>query len=56
MIDNGDTSPTLNTNGNVGVIQVGQIYGTEKEPNPQAGRVYSDQGIFPCLDAMRGGE
>jgi DNA (cytosine-5)-methyltransferase 1 len=55
VIDNGDTSPTLNTNGNVGVIQVGQIYGTEKEPNPQAGRVYSDQGISPCLDAMRGG-
>lgn len=37
------------------VIQVGQIYGTENEPNPQAGRVYSDKGLSPCLDSMRGG-
>lgn len=38
------------------VIQVGQIYGTEREPNPQAGRIYDSSGISPCLDAMRGGE
>lgn len=37
------------------VIQVGQIYGTEREPNPQAGRIYDSSGISPCLDAMRGG-
>ena len=37
------------------VMQVGQIYGTEKEPNPQAGRVYDADGISPCLDSMRGG-
>lgn len=39
----------------VGVVQVGQIYGTEKEPNPQAGRIYSADGISPTLDAMGGG-
>lgn len=37
------------------VIQIGQIYGTEREPNPQAGRIYDSSGISPCLDAMRGG-
>ena len=39
----------------VGVVQVGQIYGTQREPNPQAGRIYDAKGISPCLDAMRGG-
>ena len=37
------------------VMQIGQIYGTENEPNPQAGRVYSDEGISPCLDSCSGG-
>lgn len=37
------------------VIQVGQIYGFSKEKNPQAGRVYSADGISPTLDTMRGG-
>ena len=55
VIDDGNTSPTLDTGCEVGVVQVGQIYGTEKEPNPQAGRVYSEEGISPCLDSMRGG-
>jgi hypothetical protein len=36
------------------VIQVGQIYGFSKEKNPQAGRVYSADGISPTLDTMRG--
>jgi len=36
-------------------IQVGQIYGTETEPNPKAGRIYSSDGLSPTLDAMRGG-
>lgn len=54
VIDDGDTSPTLDTNCNVGVVQVGQIYGTNVEPNPQAGRVYSANGISPTLDAMGG--
>ena len=37
------------------MIQTAQLYGTETEPNPQAGRVYSAEGISPTLDAMRGG-
>lgn len=35
--------------------QVGQLYGTEREPNPQAGRIYSADGISPCLDTCQGG-
>lgn len=35
--------------------QVGQIYGTRTEPNPQAGRVYSDEGLSPTLDSCSGG-
>ena len=35
--------------------QVGQIYGTEKEPNPQAGRVYSSECLSPTLDTCSGG-
>lgn len=51
VIDEGETSPTLDTGCEVGVVQVGQIYGTEVEPNPQAGRIYDAEGISPCLDA-----
>ena len=36
-------------------IQVGQMYGTDKEPNPQAGRVYSADGISPTMDTCSGG-
>ncbi len=36
--------------------QVGQIYGTEVEPNPQAGRIYDSDGISPCLDSCQGGQ
>lgn len=35
--------------------QVAQMYGTEKEPNPQAGRVYSHEGVSPALDTCSGG-
>lgn len=35
--------------------QVAQIYGTEKEPNPQAGRIYSPDGLSPTLDTCSGG-
>lgn len=35
--------------------QIAQLYGTEKEPNPQAGRVYDKDGISPCLDSCGGG-
>ena len=38
------------------LIQVGQMYGTEREPNPQAGRIYDPLGgISPTLDSMQGG-
>ncbi len=36
-------------------VQVGQIYGTEREPNPQAGRVYDASGIAPTMDSCSGG-
>lgn len=35
--------------------QIGQLYGTEKEPNPQAGRVYSSECLSPTLDTCSGG-
>jgi len=37
------------------LIQVGQMYGTEREPNPQAGRIYSAEGISPTMDSCSGG-
>ena len=55
VIDDGKTAPTLDTGCEIGVVQIGQIYGTDVEPNPQAGRVYDAEGISPTLDAMRGG-
>lgn len=36
-------------------IQVAQIYGTEKESNPQAGRIYDSEGISPTVDTCSGG-
>ena len=36
-------------------VQVAQMYGTEREPNPQAGRIYDDEGISPTLDTCSGG-
>lgn len=35
--------------------QIGQIYGTDKEPNPQAGRIYSSECLSPTLDTCNGG-
>ena len=40
---------------NYDLIQVAQLYGTEREPNPQAGRVYDSQGLSPTLDTCQGG-
>lgn len=37
------------------IKQVGQLYGTETEPNPQAGRVYDAEGISPTMDTCSGG-
>ena len=36
-------------------VQVGQLYGTEKESNPQAGRIYSADGLSPTMDSCSGG-
>ena len=36
-------------------VQVGQLYGTFKEPNPQAGRVYDPNYISPTMDTYSGG-
>ena len=37
------------------LLQIGQMYGTEKEPNPQAGRIYDADGISPTMDTCSGG-
>lgn len=39
----------------INCIQLGQLYGTEKEPNPQAGRVYDADGLSPTMDTCQGG-
>lgn len=36
-------------------IQVGQLYGTEREPNSQARRIYDANGISPTMDTCSGG-
>ena len=36
-------------------VQVAQMYGTDREPNPQAGRVYDANGISPTMDTCSGG-
>lgn len=36
-------------------VQVAQLYGFGKERNPQAGRVYDQDGICPTMSTMRGG-
>lgn len=36
-------------------VQVGQLYVTNKEPNPQAGRVYDPNYISPTMDTCSGG-
>ena len=36
-------------------IQVGQMYGTKVEPNPQAGRIYDSEGVSPTMDSCSGG-
>lgn len=35
--------------------QVGQIYGTETEPNPQGGRIYDAEYLSPTLNTCKGG-
>ena len=57
-----DVAPTLQSRDykdprliNADLIQVGQMYGTKREPNPQAGRVYDVSGISPTVDTCSGG-
>ena len=52
-----DDIPTFDANGRVEaeIKQVGQLYGTETEPNPQAGRVYDAEGLAPTMDTCSGG-
>jgi DNA-cytosine methyltransferase len=52
-----DNVPVFDANGRVEaeIKQVGQLYGTETEPNPQAGRVYDAEGISPTMDTCSGG-
>lgn len=49
---NAALAPTDNT---IELKQIGQLYGTEKEPNPQAGRIYSADGLSPTMDSCSGG-
>lgn len=37
------------------IKQVAQMYGTKREPNPQAGRIYDPNGISPTMDSCSGG-
>lgn len=47
----------LTTQGVAGLIEIGNIFDTEYfGGNPQAGRVYSAEGLSPCLNTMEGGE
>ena len=39
----------------IDIKQVGQMYGTEREPNPQTGRIYDSEGISPAMDSCSGG-
>lgn len=49
---NGALCPTDNT---IKCIQVAQMYGTAREPNPQAGRIYDSDGLSPTMDSCNGG-
>lgn len=37
------------------VIQVGNLYRKSKFCNPQRGRIYSTDGISPCINEVGGG-
>ena len=37
------------------IIQVAQMYGTDRTQNPQAGRIYDTEGISPTMDTCSGG-
>ncbi len=52
LLSNANSRPSDNF---ITVNQVGQIYGTEREPNPQAGRIYDADGISPTMDTCSGG-
>ena len=39
----------------VKILQVAQMYRSDNNSNPQAGRIYSDKGISPTIDTCSGG-
>lgn len=46
--------PVTGADGENSVCQIGQLYGTDKEPNPSGGRFYSADGCCPSLGAGHG--
>lgn len=46
--------PVTGADGENSVCQIGQLYGTEKEPNPSGGRFYNVDGCCPSLGAGHG--
>ena len=42
-------------NKDIGIIFLGNIYPTRTRKNPNQGRVYSQEGIAPCLNTAGGG-
>ena len=46
--------PIQGTSREDGVYQLGQLYGTDKEPNPSGGRVYDINGMCPTVGAGHG--
>ncbi len=55
VIENGNISPTLTTQEEIGVLQVGNIVDTGNWDNPQRGRIYSADGCSPSLNCVGGG-
>lgn len=43
------------TDNTIKCVQVAQMYGTAREPNPQAGRIYDSDGLSPTMDSCNGG-
>lgn len=42
-------------NKDIGIIFLGNTYPTRTRKNPNQGRVYSQEGIAPCLNTAGGG-
>lgn len=53
--EDGEPSFTLTAQDRHGILQIGNIVETGNFDNPQRGRIYSEEGISPALNCMRGG-